>query len=60
MKKPTAAFKDDEYGAKWGKGRGLQGQSYGLITKNLKPFYYEAETGLEYPKAGFRSVEPIN
>lgn len=46
----------NEYGAKWGVGRGLYGQSYGLITKNLTPFYYEAKTGIEYEKAGFRSV----
>lgn len=46
----------DKFGAKWGIGRGLYGQSYGLITKNLKPFFYEKETGIEYEKAGFRSV----
>ena len=48
----------DEFGAKWGEGRGLHGQSYGLITKNLTPFYYETEKAIEYDKAGFRSVSP--
>jgi len=48
----------DHLGAKWGVGRGLMGQTYGLITKNLRPFFYEKETGLEYVKAGNRSVSP--
>lgn len=46
------------FGAKYGQGRGIQGQSYGLITKNLKEGYYEKETGITYHKAGMRSISP--
>ena len=52
----TAAIALEQYGVKYGQGRGLMGQSYGLITKNLTPFYYEFGMNLEYEKAGFRSV----
>lgn len=52
----TARIAMDHYGAKWGVGRGLHGQTYGLVTKNLKPFFYEAELEIEYEKAGMRSV----
>lgn len=52
----TAKIANMEYGAKRGVGRGLMGQSYGLVTKNLRPYYYEKETNIEYQKAGKRSV----
>ncbi len=44
------------FGAKMGVGRGLQGKSYALVTKNLKEGYLEKETGIIYQKAGFCSV----
>jgi len=47
-----------KFGAKWGQGRGLQGNSYGLITKNLRANYTEKSTGIIYIKTGFRSVAP--
>lgn len=45
-----------KFGAVYGIGRGLQGNSYALVTKNLTPFYTEKVTGVTYPKAGKRSV----
>jgi len=45
-------------GAIYGQGRGLQGQSYGLITKNLKSGYTEPVTGITYINAGIVSVSP--
>jgi ribA/ribD-fused uncharacterized protein len=47
-----------QYGAKYGVGRGLQGQSYALVTKNLKPNYTEKSTGITYHTEGYRSVSP--
>lgn len=44
------------FGAKYGKGRGLQGQSYALVTKNLDENYYERSTGITYQKTGYGSV----
>jgi len=46
----------NNYGAIMGKGRGHMGQSYGLVTKNLTPNYFEEESGITYVKAGERSV----
>lgn len=46
------------FGAKYGSGRGLQGQSYALITKNLELNYKEKSTGIVYDKEGFNSVSP--
>lgn len=48
------------FGAKYGIGRGLVGQTYGLITKNLdgKAGYVEKSTGIKYEKAGYQSVSP--
>lgn len=43
-------------GAQYGKGRGLQGNSYALITKNLTAGYKEFLTGYVYEKEGYRSV----
>lgn len=45
-----------QWGAKYGQGRGLQGQTYGLVTKNLKAGYKEKSTGIVYDKVGFKSV----
>lgn len=44
------------YGAKYGQGRGLQGNAYGLVTKNLRPGYYEKETGIKYNSYGPKSL----
>lgn len=44
------------YGAKYGQGRGLQGNAYGLVTKNLRPGYYEKETGIKYNRYGPKSL----
>ena len=49
-----------KWGAVQGQGRGLQGRSYGLVTKNLRKGYTEPATGITYHKAGRRSVEPID
>lgn len=47
------------FGAKpYGSGRGIVGNTFGLITKNLKPGYVEEATGIRYDKAGPRSVSP--
>jgi hypothetical protein len=46
------------FGAKYGQGRGIQGQSYGLITKNLEKGYHDLETGITYDKYGPRSISP--
>lgn len=44
------------FGAKYGIGRGLQGQSYALVTKNLKAGFKEPGTGIVYETEGFQSV----
>jgi hypothetical protein len=44
------------FGAKYGVGRGLQGNTYALVTKNLKAGFTEKATGVTYEKDGFRSV----
>jgi ribA/ribD-fused uncharacterized protein len=48
------------FGAIKNQGRGLMGQSYGLVTKNLKwdVGFYEKETGITYDKGDYRSVSP--
>ena len=48
-----------QFGAKYGIGRGLQGQTYALVTKNLKAGFVEKladGTTKTYPKAGYRSI----
>ncbi len=48
-----------KFGAKYGVGRGLQGQTYALVTKNLKEGFVEKlkdGTTKLYTKAGFRSI----
>lgn len=52
-----AALQARSFGAKaFGGGRGIVGQTYGLVTKNLKPNYLEKETGILYTKAGEKSL----
>lgn len=46
------------YGAVYGRSRGLQGKSYGLVTKNLTKGFTEKLTGITYDKEGYRSVTP--
>lgn len=45
-----------KFGAKYGVGRGLQGQTYALVTKNLTAGFLEPSTGIWYDKQGYRSV----
>ena len=45
-----------QFGAKYGVGRGLRGQTYALVTKNLKAGFKEPCTGIVYEKAGKCSV----
>ena len=52
----TAKIAVDRYGVKYGQGRGMQGQSYGLITKNLTEGYIEKRTGDIYSKSGMKSI----
>lgn len=47
-----------EFGAKYGQARGLQGNAYGLVTKNLTAGYLEKSTGIVYERYGERSVSP--
>ena len=44
------------WGAVYYKGRGLYGDSYALVIKNLRPNYFEKETGLVYEKTGYKSI----
>ncbi len=53
----AAKLAKDKFGAIYNQGRGLQGQSYGLVTKNLKAGFKEAN-GTVYEKEGERSVSP--
>ena len=45
--KGTAKLCLDKYGAKWGQASGLQGQSYGLITTNLRSYKFPSRTSEE-------------
>ena len=47
-----------KFGAKRLQGRGMQGQSYGLVTKNLTAGYKEDSTGITYETKGAKSVSP--
>lgn len=53
-----AAKQAMKFGAKYGKGRGLSGNSYALPTKNLKAGYveYTKNRDIHYPLAGVRSI----
>lgn len=47
------------FGAKaFGGGRGIVGNTFGLITKNLTAGFIEQETGIVYDSTGERSVSP--
>lgn len=52
----AAKIARNKFGAKYGQGRGIMGQSYGLITKNLRKDYLEKETGIKYTRVGNKSV----
>lgn len=48
-----------KFGAKYGIGRGLQGQTYALVTKNLKEGFVEKlidGSTKTYNKSGYRSI----
>ena len=45
-----------EFGAKYGDGRGLQGQTYALVTKNLTKGFVEKCSEITYHKQGYQSV----
>jgi hypothetical protein len=51
-----AAAQAVKFGAKYGIGHGLVGQTYALITKNLRPNAVCAVRGYVYPKYGRRSL----
>lgn len=54
-----AALTARKFGAKpYGGGRGIVGNTYGLITKNLKAGFVEKATGIVYEKNGYRSISP--
>ena len=54
-----AAKQAREFGAKpYGSGRGIVGNTFGLITKNLKAGFVEEATGIKYEIEGERSVSP--
>lgn len=42
----------ESFGARYGRGRGLHGNSYALVTKNLTAGFLEASTGIKYRKYG--------
>lgn len=44
------------FGAYYGSGRGIVGKTYGIVTKNLEPRFYEESTEITYPNAGSKSV----
>lgn len=52
----AAKIAKNRFGAKYGFGRGLVGQSYALITKNLTAGFKEIATDIIYDKTGFRSL----
>lgn len=45
-----------KFGAKIKNGRGIQGQAYALVTKNLVAGFFEKETGITYVKEGYKSL----
>lgn len=45
-----------QFGAQYGVGRGLVGQTYALVTKNLKAGFTEKSTGITYSQEGYQSV----
>ena len=53
----TAKIALKNYGAKYGQGHGLQDNSYGLVTKNLKKGYYDSINNKIYNNIGCRRLE---
>lgn len=52
-----AALQARKFGAlPYGGGRGIVGNTYGVVTKNLKKDFFEKETGITYTEVGERSV----
>lgn len=49
-----------KFGAKYGKGRGLVGNTYALITKNLTAGFIEKETGIQYNNESYKSVSEFD
>lgn len=45
-----------QFGAQYGTGRGLVGQTYAIVTKNLKAGFVEKSTGITYETEGYNSV----
>lgn len=45
-----------QFGAQYGVGRGLVGQTYAIVTKNLKAGFVEKSTGITYETEGYNSV----
>lgn len=54
----AAKIARNKFGAIYGFSRGLTGQSYALITKNLTAGFKEIGTGITYHKEGEHSVSP--
>ena len=52
----TAKIALYKYGAVNGQGHGLQGQSYGLVTKNLRKGFYDPVTKITHDKNGLKSI----
>lgn len=46
----------DYCGAKYGQARGLQGNAYAIVTKNLEKDYEDPATGIIYRRYGVRSI----
>lgn len=46
------------FGAVYGKGYGLHGQTYAIVTKNLTPGYMCPVKNVLFNRAGWRSVDP--
>lgn len=54
--KGAALTAKEKFQAEYGVGRGLTGQSYALVTKNLAAGFVEESTGITYEKSGEQSV----
>lgn len=52
----TAKIALNNFGALYGNGRGPQGQSYALPTKNLSKGYFEQSSGIRYDRYGLKSI----
>ena len=54
--KGTAKLAFNKFSAIYGQGHGIQGKSYGLVTKNLTINYYDKERNIIYNKIGKKSI----